>query len=346
MSGSSSGGSSPSQMNYNWLSFSIRYLVNVEDLNNVESAGNYIRHRRAPIVFKENGIYTVVYAPAVSGEMIAHGYQMNLAELASRKNLPVDSLAKQGILLKRGAGDDLHENSSCKDKNDQCGYEFCVIQDDIVEDVAGFLNPNKQIKRVSNVAFSYMIPALDAIKAVATNPQFHVRYTSKDLMKYQSLYNVETASASYILTGYLNIDGIGKTQNCKDNQKIENENDQNGKFIGSKPTREKVAIEALMLTLTQFLFGAKQTRFKPIVEIEAIIVSFSEKPFNLPPINGDFAEYLKQVTSSANAFADFLGISNVLINYYTKEKEEIRKEKDKVSLQAKENPVEVFKWTR
>ena len=374
-------------MGYKWLSFSVRYLVNVEDLNNVESAGNYIRHRRAPIVFKENGIYTVVYAPVVSGEMIAHGYQMNLVKLALQKGLPVDSLTKQGILLKRGAGDKVkvkqnnneieiivHEGTKCTDLGneeeneekgkkkkekkkvfeEECKYELCVIQEDIVEDVAGFLNPNRQVKRVSNVAFSYMIPALDAIKASTITPQFHTRYTSKDLIEHQSLYNVETASALYVLTGYLNIDGIGKTQNCKECKPIDNKTSPEGKIIDSKQIREKAAIDALMLTLTQFLYGAKQARFKPIVEIEALVVSFSEKPFNLPPINNDFIEYLKQVTFTADAFADFLGINNVLINYYTKDKvkideDEIKKDKNKdklhVTLQGKDNPVEVFKQT-
>lgn len=301
--------STKDERKYNWLSFSIRYLVNVEDLNNVESAGNYIRHRRAPVIFKEeNGAYMVVYAPAVSGEMVAHGYQMNLVELALQKRLPVDDLAKRGILIKRGAGDEAHKDTKCREKQEECEYEFCVIQEDIVEDVAGFLNPTKQVKRVSNVAFSYMVPALDTVKVATITPQFHVRYTNKSLKDYQSLYNVEVSSASYVLTGYLNIAGIGKTQNCREN-----------KIVNDKQAREEVAINALMLTLTQFLFGAKQTRFKPIVEIEALAVSFSEKPFNLPPINRDTQSYIDQIKSTAKAFAKFLGVEEPLINYYIKD---------------------------
>ncbi|BDC18761.1 type I-A CRISPR-associated protein Cas7/Csa2 [Acidianus sp. HS-5] len=307
-----------------WISFSVRYLVNVEDLNNVESAGNYVRHRRAPIVVKEDEkTYTVTYVPAVSGEMIAHGYQANLADLATQRGLPVEDLAKQGVLLKRGAGDEVH-NSNCKDKKGS-DYELCVINEDVVEDVAGFMNPDKLIKRTSNIAFSYMIPALDAVKASAIASQFQVRYATKELIdthkneNIQSLYNVETASASYVLSGYLNLDGIGITQNypIKEAEKREE--------------RRKVALDSLTLTLTQFLFGAKRSRYNPLTEIEAIALCISEKPFNIPPINGDVKEYLKLVRSTAESFGKVLSIKAPAIAFYAKGVE------GSVS-----NPVEVF----
>ncbi|BAB64980.2 putative CRISPR-associated regulatory protein Csa2 [Sulfurisphaera tokodaii str. 7] len=312
-----------------WVSFSARYLVNVEDLNNVESAGNYVRHRRAPIIVKEGNTYTVTYVPAVSGEMIAHGYQMNLVEIAIERNLPVEELAKQGILIKRGAGDSVHK-TGCGDKNGS-DYELCVIEEDIVEDVAGFLNPDKLVKRTSNIAFSYMIPALDAVKASAVTSQFHVRYATKEMIdKYekenkniQSLYNVETASASYVLTGYLNLSNIGVTQNYP------------VKEVKDKKDREIASLDALMLTLTQFLFGAKRTRFNPLVEIEALVLSVSEKPFNLPPINGDFNDYLNLVKSTADSFSSALEIDRPKIVFYVKGV--------KGSLS---NPVEVFKSVR
>ena len=306
-----------------WLSFSVRYLVNVEDLNNVESAGNYVRHRRAPIVVKEDGTYVVTYAPAVSGEMIAHGYQVNLVEIALQRKLPVEDLAKQGVLLKRGAGDKVH-NTKCGDKSGS-DYELCVIEEDVIEDVAGFMNPEKLVKRTSNIAFSYMVPALDAVKASAIASQFQVRYATKELIeKYkneniQSLYNVETASASYVLTGYLNLDGIGVTQNYP------------VKSVKDKSEREKAALDALVLTLTQFLFGAKRTRYNPLVEVEALAVALSEKPFNLPPINGSVGEYVKLVESTAGSFSKALGVSKPKLAFYAKGVEG-----------SESNPVEVF----
>ncbi len=302
-----------------WLSFSIRYLVNVEDLNNVESAGNYIRHRRAPVIFRDNNSYVISYVPAISGEMIAHGYQSILADIATKSGLKVDALARQGAFIKRGAGDKVHKGSNCENE-DGANYELCVIKEDVVEDVAGFMNPNKLAKRVSNIAFSYMIPSPDSVKSVGIMSQFHVRYVTKELIDEQSLFNVEVASASYVLTGYLNVDGIGCTQTlkcdekegcrtlCIDDNKEKEESDDN-----ERKKRILSSLDALNLTLTQFLFGAKQSRFKPIIGIEAVALSLSEKPFNLLPItleNGKIDDYINLTKSTINSFAESLGIKN------------------------------------
>ncbi|ARM74581.1 type I-A CRISPR-associated protein Cas7/Csa2 [Acidianus manzaensis] len=313
-----------------WLSFSVRYLVNVEDLNNVESAGNYVRHRRAPIVTKSDTGYILTYAPAISGEMIAHGYQSNLVLTSKQMNLPVDSLAEMGIFVKRGAKDDVH-NTKCKEVKEEHDYEKCVIGEDVIEDVAGFMNPDKLVKRVSNIAFSYMIPALDAVKSSAVNPEFHVRYATNELMKAnenaQSIYNVEVASSPYILTGYLNVDGIGCTQSTP----LE--------CVEKRNERISASLEALTLTLSQMLFGAKQTRFKPIVDIEALFISLTEKPFNLPPVsmsNNSMDSYIDFVSSTLESFKKALDLKNTnKIYYYVKE-----------GLTTKNNdinnPVEVF----
>jgi len=291
-----------------WLSFSARYLVNVEDLNNVESAGNYIRHRRAPIVFRDGNSYSVVYVPAVSGEMIAHGYQMNLVLVADQRKLPVDDLARQGYLIKRGGDDKPHVGTKCAGKNDPHEYEMCVIEEDIVEDVAGFLNPNKVVKRTSNVAFSYLVPAEDAIRRVAVTPQFHVRYAPQAKQDLQQIFNMEVASAPYVLTGYLDLCGIGCTQN------------ESYECIPSRGERVYAAIDALNLTLTQFLFGAKKSRVNPVVKVEAVVAAVSEKPFNVGPIyfrDGVINNYLSEVVSVASSFKESLNLSSdVIVIYY------------------------------
>ena len=300
----------PSRRTTLWLSFSARYLVNVEDLNNVESAGNYVRHRRAPLVYMDNGTYVVSYVPAVSGEMIAHGYQENLVLVAKQLNLPVDALAEQGYFIKRGGDDKLHEGTKCGNIKDPLGYEKCVIEEDIVEDVAGFLNPNKVVKRVSNIAFSYMIPALDAVKKATLTPQFHVRYAPQAQRGQQSIYNIEVSSASYIVTGYLDLGGVGCTQN------------QEYQCISSKLDRVNAALGALALTLTQFMFGAKKTRVNPVTEIEAVMVALSEKPFNTPPLtlsNGKLDESVKLALGTAASLKSVLNMSrSVSIHLYSK----------------------------
>lgn len=45
----------------------VRFLVNVESLNGVESVGNLTRHRTAPVVLRSSSGYVVRYVPTVSG---------------------------------------------------------------------------------------------------------------------------------------------------------------------------------------------------------------------------------------------------------------------------------------
>jgi Uncharacterized protein predicted to be involved in DNA repair len=71
-----------------FLSVSLRYLVNVESLNGVESVGNISRHRVAPVVLPVGKGYAVKYVPVVSGESIAHAYQSILVEEAMSRNSP------------------------------------------------------------------------------------------------------------------------------------------------------------------------------------------------------------------------------------------------------------------
>lgn len=79
------------------ISGSVRFLVNVESLNGVESVGNLSRHRTAPIVTrKSTGEYVIRYVPVISGESLAHAYQMALVEIAEKMGLPVTHRTKQG----------------------------------------------------------------------------------------------------------------------------------------------------------------------------------------------------------------------------------------------------------
>jgi CRISPR/Cas system-associated protein Cas7 (RAMP superfamily) len=60
----------------------------------------------------------------------------------------VDNLSKHGILAKRGAGGKVYEVTQCSSKN--CAeYELCVIEEDMINDVARFMNPGKLVKRTS-----------------------------------------------------------------------------------------------------------------------------------------------------------------------------------------------------
>ena len=57
-----------------FISIRGRVLINVEALNMTESVGNYVKHRRVPVILSSGG-YVAFFVPAISGESIAHGFQ-------------------------------------------------------------------------------------------------------------------------------------------------------------------------------------------------------------------------------------------------------------------------------
>jgi CRISPR-associated autoregulator, Csa2 family len=68
--------------------------IGVEALNMTESVGNYVKHRRVPVMLREDdGVYSVYFVPAISGESIAHALQALLAEEC------IESGSKRGIPL-------------------------------------------------------------------------------------------------------------------------------------------------------------------------------------------------------------------------------------------------------
>jgi len=83
-----------------FLSISFRLLMNLESLNSVESIGNLVRHRTAPIVIPTDNGYAIRFVPAVSGESLAHAYQLCLVDEAKRLNLPLTEESERGEFLK------------------------------------------------------------------------------------------------------------------------------------------------------------------------------------------------------------------------------------------------------
>ena len=77
-----------------------RIWLQAEAANMVESVGNYVKHRRVPVLIKDGSSYLTFFVPAVSGESIAHSYQILLAEELRRVNEEVCDLCKRGIFLK------------------------------------------------------------------------------------------------------------------------------------------------------------------------------------------------------------------------------------------------------
>jgi len=294
-----------------FVSLGARLLVNVEALNMVESVGNVTRHRRATIVYRRGDTYVVRVVPAISGETIAHAYQYWLAELSKKEGMPLCEFCERGEFLKH-CDPNLFGNKpwEVQLKNmvqSKSGYdphvvEKTIVANCVVEDVGGFLFPGATpVKRTSRFQVGYMIPAFDAIEKCSIEPQFHVRHSSSlakgKQAEAQMIYYVEVSSAPYVFTFNIDIDGIGRTSMIKVEDAISPED---------RKKRVEVALKALGIMLDTKLFGAKLSRFNPVMDYEVVFALISKSlPFTVsPPGNPDF---VSETLNRVNKYKEITG---------------------------------------
>jgi len=293
------------------ISGSIRFLVNVESLNGVESVGNLSRHRTAPIVTrKSTGEYVIRYVPVISGESIAHAYQMALADIAEKKGLPITYRTKQGELIKFANEEVLKEENITppEDETDARRFEVDIMLKDVVADVGGFMYPGDiPVRRSSRFSVGYMIPCLrsDDIPA-QLEAQFHVRYSivgsqekkekekkekekkdkekeEKEKKEMQAIYNVEVGSALYTVSFLLDDGLVGIPSNP-------GKADKEQELLKSRKDRVEASVRALYHLLTGN-FGAKRSRFLPQLELKSAVIIKTDFPFVVEPGHSD--DYIK-----------------------------------------------------
>ncbi|MFN4337160.1 MAG: type I-A CRISPR-associated protein Cas7/Csa2 [Candidatus Nitrosocaldus sp.] len=281
-----------------------RVLFNAESLNMTESVGNYVKHRRVPMMVREDGnTYAVYFVPAVSGESIAHGLQRIISEKCKEATppLPVCKLCEQGIFLK-SSNNKVFKESFGSEPNG-IDIEETIISKCVVEDIGGFLYAEKEnIKRTSNFFTGYMIPVQEALRNVVIEPQLHNRYALgtkfvKD--RGQMLYYVEIASSLYTFSLDVDTRYIGKL--------TFNVNNAGKQVINDKERKKRVEVllDSVKMLLTENGFGAKKTRFLPIVDWESMVIAVSDKPWTVPsPFTTDYTERAKKKREKINYNTD------------------------------------------
>jgi len=316
-----------------YVGVSARYLVNLEALNMAESVGNFVRHKKAPIVVRSGSGYVLRYVPVVSGQSIAHGYQELLARVAKGMGLPVCPLCEQGVFVKHGADEIIRRlardykaphamrlQELLKEKKSPASlyeeFEREVITNCVVEDVGGFLYPGAvPVKRTSRFIAGYMIPALDHVKASGVESQMHVRHDPLGAAGRageetgQAIYYVETASALYTVNLALDLDGIGcYTRAAGGWEELED-----------ALKRREAALRALALLVEGMLWGAKKSRFNPSFELESVVVTVSH-PYPFNPTPGHHDDYIGDTARRASGYLKTVkpvaGDAFVEIHYY------------------------------
>jgi CRISPR-associated protein Csa2 len=309
-----------------FVSISLRYLVNMESLNGIESVGNISRHRVAPMIIPTNNEYSVKYVPAVSGESIAHAYQMLLVDEALKKGLPVGKRSKLGELLKYTDDDLLKEENISKPENynDARRFEVDVMLKDIVSDIGGFMYTGKiPVKRTSVFQVSYMIPVYDSSsETAALEAQFHVRFSPSDPENYQNPYTVEVGSALYTFTFNIDTDKIAVPSTA--GEKTDNEE----LLQSQKDKRIEVAKNALIRLLENLDFGAKRSRFSPIAELRSAVGIKSLVPIVVTP--GVTSNYINDTYTRVTSLEQKGIVSKPKLLAINKENLNIKENIDKV----------------
>ncbi len=275
-----------------------RVLINVEALNMTESVGNYVKHRRVPVISPTT--YATYFVPAISGESIAHGFQEVLAGEAKKKGLPVCKLCEKGIFLKSTNENVFKGAFGQNPPKDDFEFEKTVIGNCLVEDVGGFLyaHGGRNVKRTSNFYTGYMIPTKESLENVVIEPQLHSRYalgTPSDIMKEQGqmIYYVELSSAVYTFSFDLDTRYVGKATFVCDKAGED--------VVNDRKERIETTLEAMQRFLIEFAFGAKKTRFLPIVEWESLVIAVSDDVWTVPsPFSGNYIEKTEKKKEKVN----------------------------------------------
>uniref|UniRef100_A0A7C4FE42 Type I-A CRISPR-associated protein Cas7/Csa2 n=1 Tax=Thermofilum pendens TaxID=2269 RepID=A0A7C4FE42_THEPE len=287
-----------------YVSVKGRIWLQAEAMNMVESVGNYVKHRKVPVMVREGGgHFMLFFVPAISGESVAHAYQVLLAEEMRKAGQSVCSFCSKGIFLKsmnKGVYTEAMGEKPPAIQRASSGSEEVVraalkIEETIVrkcavEDVGGFLyaeEPN--VKRTSNFSTGYMIPVREALKVTVVDPQLQSRYAlgtkfvaperreeGETTAAGQTIYYVEVSSALFTFSFDMDTANIGKYTfvTSRYNEVVE----------GVDPAaRSKVALEALQRFLVEFPVGAKRSRFNPAeVRWDSIALAVSDSVFTLP----------------------------------------------------------------
>ncbi|MEM3665119.1 MAG: type I-A CRISPR-associated protein Cas7/Csa2 [Candidatus Jordarchaeales archaeon] len=283
-----------------FLSIAFRVLVNLESLNSVETVGNLVRHRTAPIVVPSgDGGYSIRFVPTVSGESLAHAYQVHLVEEAKRVGLPLSEESERGEFIKF-ADESFLEKYGVKvpgSEREIRRAEVEIMLRDYVCDVGGFLYAGRYpVKRTSTFQVGYMVPAVFEVEAAALEAQFHVRFTPS-LMSLQQPYNVEVGSAVYTFTLNMDISQIAKpsTSFGERDEKLEKQ------LENEKEKRVTAALSALSIFLTQLRFGAKRSRFLPNMEPLSAIAAVSRNTFFVVS-PGNSKKFIEETVSRKSSF--------------------------------------------
>ncbi|MDI9611030.1 MAG: DevR family CRISPR-associated autoregulator [Archaeoglobales archaeon] len=185
-----------------------------------------------------------------------------------------------------------------------CLIEKEIVKNCVIEDIGGFLYAQNEfdefningVKRTSNFFTGYMIPVKETLENVVIEPQLHSRYalgTPFVQQQGQMIYYVELSSAIYTFSFDFDAKFVGKTTFGYQNAGKE--------VVTDRKQRIEATLEAIKKFLVEFSFGAKKTRFMPVVEWESLAIAVSDDTWTVPsPFSKNYIENAKKKLDKVN----------------------------------------------
>lgn len=265
-----------------YLKITGRAIINVHTANTEGAVGNYSGLSKMFIIRRTSEGFEVSEEPVISGNMVKHWHAIALTDrLLSQGYNKVCETCKRHVMFRSNLPYD---------------SEIEYIRKCAIEDIHGFLNPEKQVRRESIAKFSFMIPIEDIraeYEAVTHNRVFLTeegKIPAKEAA--MMIFKREHASGVYGFSCSIDLAYIGKAM-ADPTQTIN---------LADRKIRAKAAVLALADILSGRT-GAAQSRALPIVKVVELLAVVSKKPIpNM--VHGFYKDYAEESISMVKAFVD------------------------------------------
>lgn len=256
-----------------------RLLINVHTANAEGAVGNYMALSKMFIVRRVNGNYEVQEEPVISGNMIKHWHAVATTEiLKSWGYEAICNGCKRHVMYRSTLG---------------MNEEYDYVKECAIEDLHGFLDAEKQIRRESLVKFSFMIPVEEQRSEFSsiTHNRVVIDEEGKIPKGEQAMMLMKREHASGIYGFLCSMDLAFTGVSIANPEKKLPQND--------RKIRAKAAIAALT-DLLSGRFGAAQARASPIIKALELACVGSRKP--IPnAVHGFYRDYADDTASVIKA---------------------------------------------
>jgi CRISPR-associated protein Cst2 len=313
----------------NSLSIAGRWTVNLHNLNNEGTEGNFIQPRTVTVVKRTpdvggdgdaEGRPMLFAVNAISGDMLKHIHADYFRQIALDDGAGEDGydgalpLSRNSIVLNPNRISTESEMVAMLTNAETTNAEIMdhTIRSCALTDVHGILMtaPRRMLPRKSRVEFGWTVAVPDAAQ---TEHFIHVKYAVENATRYrheddptnegQALFHRPASSAEYAFLAHIEVDKIGL-------------NEITGEYPISEEHRRARAVAALraMVQTLAHPYGAGRSQQAPHVSgFDGVIVTSNSRipAITVSPLEDDFIGQAEKLTDQMNRLGGDLSLKRV-----------------------------------